>query len=59
MSKRIVCISGYQHTIQKTQFEEMQDSFNEVLKEHNDNMDCSSLAKEMQKSYMKLLSEGD
>lgn len=43
----------------KTQFEEMQESFNEVLKEHNDNIDSSTVAKDMQKSYMKLFSQID
>lgn len=42
-----------------SQFEEMQESFNEVLKEHNDNIDSSSVAKDMQKSYMKLFSNLD
>lgn len=44
---------------QKTQFDEMQESFNEVLKEHNNNIDSSMVAKDVQKSYMKLFSQID
>lgn len=43
----------------KKQFDEMQESFNEVLKEYNDNIDSSIVAKDMQKSYMKLFSKND
>lgn len=59
---KIIHISNYQslaNNPQKTQFEEMQESFNEVLKEHNDSIDSSTVAKDMQKSYMKLFSQID
>lgn len=57
MKNNIVFLTGKRAEI--SQFEEMQESFSEVLKEHNDNIDSSIVAKDMQKSYMKLFSKND